>query len=75
MEEPKIEIVLRNIYDLYDNPDTSSKEKASKWLEDFQKSVSSQKLLHSLDFHSIFNFFFRFTHGRFAINFCSKKMI
>jgi hypothetical protein len=40
MEEVKIEEVYRNIYDLYDNPDTSSKEKASKWLDLFQKSVS-----------------------------------
>jgi hypothetical protein len=40
MEDIKIEEVYRNIYDLYDNPDTSSKEKASKWLEGFQKSVS-----------------------------------
>lgn len=39
MEEPKIEDVLRNIHDLYVNPDTAAKEKASKWLEQFQKSV------------------------------------
>lgn len=42
MEEPKIEDVLRNIHDLYVNPDTVAKEKASKWLEQFQKSVSAQ---------------------------------
>lgn len=41
MEEPKIEDVLRNIHDLYVNPDTVAKEKASKWLEQFQKSVSA----------------------------------
>lgn len=40
MDEPKVEEVLRNIYDLYDNPDLSAKEKAGKWLECFQKSVS-----------------------------------
>lgn len=40
MEEPKVEEVLRNIYDLYENPDNSAKEKASKWLDAFQKSVS-----------------------------------
>lgn len=40
MDEPKLEEVLRYIYDLYDNPDISSKEKASKWLTEFQKSVN-----------------------------------
>lgn len=40
MEEPNIEDVLRNIYDLYENPDVSAKEKASTWLAEFQKSVS-----------------------------------
>lgn len=41
MEEPKIEEVLKNIYDLYENPDISIKDKASAWLAEFQKSVSS----------------------------------
>lgn len=43
MEEPKIEDVLRNIYDLYQNPDVTTKEKASTWLDKFQKSVSDLK--------------------------------
>lgn len=42
MEEPKIEDVLLKIYDLYENPDVLAKESASKWLADFQKSVSKQ---------------------------------
>lgn len=41
MDEPKVEEVLRHIYDLYENPDVSTKDKASKWLAEFQKSVSS----------------------------------
>lgn len=40
MNEPTVEEVLRYIYDLYDNPDISSKDRASKWLIEFQKSVS-----------------------------------
>lgn len=47
MEEPKIEDVLKNIHDLYVNPDTDAKERASKWLEQFQKSVSACNLLDS----------------------------
>lgn len=43
MEEPKVEEVLKNIYDLYENPDISGKEKASTWLAEFQKSVSVKK--------------------------------
>lgn len=47
MEEPRAEEVLRNIYDLYENPDISVKETASKWLEAFQKSVSNLlRLVH-----------------------------
>lgn len=46
MEEPKIEDVFQNIYDLYENPDPAAKERASKWLADFQKSVSSSLLNH-----------------------------
>lgn len=42
MEEPKIEDLLKNIYDLYENPDISTKEKASTWLSEFQKSVSTK---------------------------------
>lgn len=38
-EEPKIEDVLKNIYDLYGNPDVSKKEGASKYLATLQDSV------------------------------------
>lgn len=39
-DEPSIELVLQNIYNLYNNPNTSEKENASKWLSEYQKSVS-----------------------------------
>ena len=39
-EEQKIEDVLKNIYDLYGNPDVSKKEGASKYLATLQDSVS-----------------------------------
>jgi hypothetical protein len=41
MEEPKIEDVLKNIYDLYINQDVSRKEESSKYLAKLQDSVSS----------------------------------
>lgn len=41
MEEPKAEIVLKYIFDLYDNPDVLAKEQASEWLNNFQKSVNN----------------------------------
>lgn len=47
MEEPKIEDVLKNIHDLYVNPNTDAKERASKWLEQFQKSVSAYNFIDS----------------------------
>lgn len=40
MEEPKIEDVLKYIYNLYTNPDCTKKEDASKYLAQFQTSVS-----------------------------------
>jgi transportin-3 len=52
MEEPKTEEVLRNIYDLYENPDPASKEKASAWLAEFQKSVSVKFNKHAKRFFS-----------------------
>lgn len=52
MEEPNLDVVLKNIYDLYNNPDTVEKEKASKWLAELQKSVS---------FCFVFNFHFSST--------------
>ena len=38
--EPSILEVMTNIQNLYNNPDTTAKDKASKWLAEFQKSVS-----------------------------------
>ena len=45
MEIASAENVLHFIYVLYNNPDKVEKEKASKWLEEFQKSVSIGILL------------------------------
>lgn len=53
MDEPKVEEVLRNVYDLYENPDISAKDKASKWLAEFQKSVSDDNC-HAKDFFKVF---------------------
>ena len=39
-DEPQIDEVLKNIYDLYCNPDISKKEPASKYLATLQDSVS-----------------------------------
>lgn len=36
---PTAESVLQGVYTLYNNPDSAEQEKASKWLEEFQKSV------------------------------------
>lgn len=40
MEHPTAEAVLQGVYTLYNNPNKQEKEKASRWLEEFQKSVS-----------------------------------
>lgn len=37
---PTTEAVYQGVYALYNNPDSAEKEKASKWLESLQKSVS-----------------------------------
>lgn len=37
---PTTDTVYQSVYALYNNPDTIEKEKASKWLESLQKSVS-----------------------------------
>lgn len=39
-ELPAIETVYEALNALYHNPDTSSKERASQWLGELQKSVS-----------------------------------
>lgn len=46
-EEPKIEDVLKNIYDLYGNSDCSKKEGASKYLAKLQDSVSKILILNN----------------------------
>lgn len=58
-EEPKIEDVLKKIYDLYCNPDITKKEPASKYLAQLQDSVHSWKvadqlLLQKNDMHSCY---------------------
>lgn len=40
--EPTLEAVLQALRVLYHSPDTSEKERASTWLEEYQKSVSSK---------------------------------
>ena len=40
-ELPEIEIVYEALKALYHNPDHSSKERASQWLGDLQKSVGN----------------------------------
>lgn len=37
---PTTEDVYQGVYALYNNPDSAEKEKAAKWLESLQKSVS-----------------------------------
>jgi transportin-3 len=59
MESPSTEAVLKEVYALYNNPDSTEKEKASKWLEQFQKSIHSWKIANQLlqdkyDMHSCY---------------------
>lgn len=44
---PTAEAVYQGVYALYNNPDTAEKEKASKWLEMLQKSVSKYLKLYN----------------------------
>lgn len=44
MEPPTAEAVLQSVFTLYNNPNKQEKEAASKWLEEFQKSVSMRVL-------------------------------
>lgn len=39
-QAPPIETVYQAVNTLYNNPNTSEKEKASQWLGELQKSVS-----------------------------------
>ncbi|XP_058453992.1 transportin-3 isoform X2 [Malaya genurostris] len=48
MEQPTAEAVLQGVYTLYNNPNKLEKEKASKWLEAFQKSIHSWEIADQL---------------------------
>lgn len=72
MEKPTVEQVLKASYDLYDNPDVSAKERASSWLNDFQKSVNFQ-VFFSLNVIKVdinITHRLRSTRGRYATSCC-----
>ncbi|XP_052902812.1 transportin-3 isoform X1 [Anopheles moucheti] len=48
MEPPTAEAVLQGVFTLYNDPNNAEKEKASKWLEEFQKSIHSWKIADEL---------------------------
>ncbi|CAK1540804.1 unnamed protein product [Leptosia nina] len=48
MEAPSLDAVYQAISALYDSPNASEKEKASKWLGDIQKSIHSWKIADEL---------------------------
>lgn len=48
MEPPTAAAVIQGVYTLYNNPNKQEKEKASKWLEDFQKSIHSWEIADQL---------------------------
>lgn len=43
---PTADAVYQSVYALYNNPDSGEKEKASKWLDSLQKSVSENIFLY-----------------------------
>ena len=45
--QPPLETVVQALNALYQNPDASGKEKASLWLGELQKSVSTFAIWHS----------------------------
>lgn len=47
---PTTEDVYQGVYALYNNPDSAEKEKAAKWLESLQKSVSFRDLSINIDY-------------------------
>ncbi len=49
MNEPKIEDVLSNIYNLYSGDDVGKKEESSKYLSELQSSVSDIILSSNLN--------------------------
>lgn len=38
---PSVETVYQGVYTLYNNPNSTEKQKASEWLDRFQKSVKN----------------------------------
>uniref|UniRef100_A0AAG5CVM2 Transportin-3 n=1 Tax=Anopheles atroparvus TaxID=41427 RepID=A0AAG5CVM2_ANOAO len=48
MEPPTAEAVLQGVFTLYNDPNNVEKEKASKWLEEFQKSIHSWRIADEL---------------------------
>uniref|UniRef100_A0A4Y0BRW8 Transportin-3 n=1 Tax=Anopheles funestus TaxID=62324 RepID=A0A4Y0BRW8_ANOFN len=48
MEPPTAEAVLQGVFTLYNDPNNVEKEKASKWLEEFQRSIHSWKIADEL---------------------------
>ncbi|XP_055836947.1 transportin-3 [Episyrphus balteatus] len=56
---PSTDVVYQGIYTLFNNPNSRDKEKASKWLEEFQKSIYSWTIADELlqqkrDLHSCY---------------------
>lgn len=45
-----VEAVVAALGVLYDNPDPAAKDKANAWLQQFQKSVSNTRRLHTMLF-------------------------
>ncbi|XP_062562419.1 transportin-3 isoform X1 [Armigeres subalbatus] len=48
MDPPTAEAVLQSVFTLYNNPNKQEKETASKWLEEFQKSIHSWEIADQL---------------------------
>lgn len=42
---PSTEAVYQGVYTLYNNPDTVEQERASRWLEQIQNSVSTWEIV------------------------------
>lgn len=74
MEPPNADLVYQGICTLFHNNNPKEQEKANKWLEEFQKSVS----LHNYLFVShigIYIFVLRYTLGQLPMNCCNKNEI
>lgn len=71
---PSLETVHQAVYSLYNNPNSASKEKASLWLGELQKSVSAQSRQNSLKFSKLLPTFPRFSSGLFTIVICTTLL-